>query len=572
MGFKLAAALTPVAKTRRVLLIESDPFFQDTLRHCLAEAGYAVVATRDSGEAVKAVMVGDFSLLLYDPMAPGLECEAFFKRIRRLDPELCERLVFLIGDHMDADRIARIRKLDGFVLSQPVDSFDFIDAVFSAEVCGKLDGIFERASALPEPHSADDDSEPEGTGVAGAAATKSGPVLLIEPDPCFRETVRYYLSETGWVVEAFQDSRDALKRVLSGDFAFVLYDPAAPGSRAAMFYQGIKRIDPELCRRLVFLIGDRIDAAASAFIRKIDGFVLRKPFDAKILADKIDAAELRGTLEGTFESATGDPGLAQDCSSADEVMVAGKSHADASWFGQIPAEHSVPAQASRASEHESVRAADLPAAIRLSDVVPPIDVRVPRPVKFRAIALAGIAFLCSLLVVRWSQSRDAQGGVANAVAMRESLEAEWGTVSRELQSAIAARPRIESEIRRSERLAGDRALPRWSPALRSLAPLWDTEIEVLEVRARGSAEDLSACEVHILGVAGGAEPLQTAERYRQAVESGFKRSANGNFASVRMGEVSDTSVAGSDRGRVAFRMIATISPIKASAFLTEWGN
>ena len=566
----------------RVLLIESDSCIQETIRYYLAESGHTVVAIQDSRDALRAVMSGDFALVLYDPMSPGLESDAFYKGVRRLDPELCERLVFLIGDHVDARTIACIKGLDGFVLRKPFDSLDLLDAIFSAEASGTFEGVFERSGFLPDPLPPDDGGEtpvavadPAGTRLpktADAAPSQKGQVLLIEADPCFRETVRYYLTETGYTVMEFQNNRDALREVLSGDFALVLFDPTTPGLPADMFYQGVRRIDPELCERLVFLLGDRHDALTSAFIRKIDGFVLRKPFDAKMLADKISASEVLGTLQGAFESASTDPGLSRDCLSVDDVMATGKPRPHVNWFAETLAEP--PADAPTVPEFGADFAFpwSYTTPKRLSDVIPALEAQAPLPGVVRVFAFAVLALLGVLLGTQWNQYRDARASAATASAKHDAIEAEWMTTSRDLQNASAARPRIEAEIRKLERLADNRAMPRWSPALRFLVPPRDAKIDILEVHARGHAEDLGAFEVRIHGVAGGSQPRVIAERFRQTVEASFKASANGRPARARFESLEDVTGAPPDKDGTAFLMIATVDAFKTSVLISKEGR
>jgi CheY-like chemotaxis protein len=569
----------PAAKNGRVLLMESDPCSRDTIRFYLAKSGYTVVAPENSRDALKAVMAGDFALVLYDPMTPGLDSEAFHKGLRRIDPELCERLVFLLGDRLDAGMTACIKKLDGFVLRKPFDALDLLDAMFSADVRGTFEGVFDRASSIPDPLPPGDGGEAPAGGAdaveqrvpeeVNAAGLKKGQVLLIEADPGFRETATRFLAGTGYTVMAFQNNRDALKAVMAGDFALVLYDPTTPELPADMFYQGVRRIDPELCERLVFLIGDRIDAGTGAFIKKIDGFVLRKPFDAKILADKIAASEVLGTLQGAFESASSDPGL-EDCLSVDEALAAGTPRPQVTWFAETLCE--APADSATIPQAEHTWAGRFLAPQHLSDVIPEIDPESRPSWALRMVAFAGFALLGFLLLIRVGEYRAARASAAAATAQREANEAEWTTVSRDLRTAVTAQPRIEAEIRKLERIAGDRAVPRWSPGLRSLVPSWDAHIEILEVRGRGRMEDLGACEVSIRGVAGGSKPRQMAERFRQAVEAGFRRNANGSLVTAQIEQIEDVPGAPPEQNRAAFLIIATVGAIQPAVLMSKEGR
>jgi hypothetical protein len=371
---------------------------------------------------------------------------------------------------------------------------------------------------------------------------------------------------------AFQNNRHALREVLSGDFSLVLYDPTTPELPADMFYQGVRRIDPELCERMVFLIGEQNDPATSVFIKKIDGFVLRKPFDAKILADKIAASEVLGTLAGAFESASTDPGLSGVCLSVDDVLATGTPRPQVTWFAETLCEPAADAGIVPQAAGEHTWTTRFPAPEHSSDADADMDPESRPSWVLRMVAFAGFALLGVLLVIRLSEHRAARAAAAAATAQREANAAEWTMVSRDLRTAVTAQPRIESEIRKLERIVGDRAVPRWSPGLRSLVPPWDAHIEILEVRGRGRLEDLGACEVRIRGVAGGSQPRQMAERFRQTVEAGFRRNADWALVTARFEQIDDVPGTLPEQNRAAFLMIATVDATHPAVSMRKEGR
>jgi CheY-like chemotaxis protein len=557
------------SKSRRVLLVESDPCSRDTVRYYLAKSGYTVVAIENRRDALNAVMAGNFALVLCDPMTPGLEGGAFHEGLRRIDPGLCERLVFLVGHHTDAGTIACIKKLDGFVLRKPFDSLDLIDAIFTAETNGTLEGVFDRASSIPPLLIPADGGKRLAAGAdaverripdeVNAAALKKGQVLLVESDSCFRETVRSYLSESGYTVAAFQNNRDALREVLAGDFALVLYDPTAPELPADMFYQGVRRIDPELCERMVFLIADHNDARTSAFIKKIDGFVLRKPFDAKSLADRIAASEVLGTLHGAFESASTDPGLSGECLSGDGVMAAGAPRPHVAWFAETlseaPAE--TPKKAPAEAQGESVIAPQrvpverLPAPGPSRVRIPAFETETRSPEVLRALAFAGLAVLFIVLMT-WSKSHDAESR-AKTEARRTAISHRRDKITTSVES--------ESEAPAAAEAAGDHPAP--PPAVHDIAAAASEEIELAEVRVLPSTEDPDVFEVRIRGAAGGSQPKVAVERFRQVVETGLTGNENRSIASARIAQFEQVPGTLPDQKRTRFLIFATVSSIKS---------
>jgi hypothetical protein len=85
-------------------------------------------------------------------------------------------------------------------------------------------------------------------------------------------------------------------------------------------------------------------------------------------------------------------------------------------------------------------------------------------------------------------------------------------------------------------------------------------------------KDLGACEVSIRGVAYGSQPRWEADRFRQAVEAGFKRNANGSLATASFEEFEDVPGALPDQNRVAFLIIATVEPIHPPVLTSKEGD
>src|ERR1700679_2491552 len=89
-------ALNP-SFTRKILLVEDDPAFQEIMRDFLTESGFAVVAVQNGVEGVHEVLASDFEVVLCDMMMPTLPGDMFYRAVERMRPHLCERFVFMTG-------------------------------------------------------------------------------------------------------------------------------------------------------------------------------------------------------------------------------------------------------------------------------------------------------------------------------------------------------------------------------------------------------------------------------------------------------------------------------------------
>lgn len=133
----------------RVLLIEDDPVLNDALKDCLTEAGYSVVAARDGPEGVKAVLAGDFSVILCDMMMPGLSGDMFYRAVERARPHLCSRFVFMTGHRCDAKINDFIRSVHAHGLRKPFHLDDLLCTVRLIDMCGQFAETTDFVSVAP---------------------------------------------------------------------------------------------------------------------------------------------------------------------------------------------------------------------------------------------------------------------------------------------------------------------------------------------------------------------------------------------------------------------------------------
>jgi CheY-like chemotaxis protein len=156
------------------------------------------------------------------------------------------------------------------------------------------------------PKKADGETQPGPQEVAGVVS-KKGRVLLLEDDAESRDFIRDWLVEKGYGVVAVENGADGVREVMNGDVTLVLCDVELPGLPGEGFYRAVERVRPDLCPRFIFITGQNGDEKTDEFIQAINGFVLRKPFNAENLRDSIFAAEAVRTFQSVSENVTSDP-------------------------------------------------------------------------------------------------------------------------------------------------------------------------------------------------------------------------------------------------------------------------
>lgn len=396
-----------------------------------------------------------------------------------------------------------------------------------------------------EPDIPDPDAGPASpVAAADAAASEKGRVLLLERDPAFREVIRECLAGNGYSVVTAEDSRAGLKEVLARDFALVLYDPLTPGLPGDLFYKAVNRVDRELCQRFVFMTGDDNDDATIDFVTRIDGFVLQKPFEAASLLDLIAFAQARGTFERGPKPVVCEPAIANICTPVEES----------------------PAAAVPVSELDlDVRLYLPPAQPGPAPVIPAIapgagDREGREEGGFPVFAVAGFLLMLGLAAALGKPYVATRDRIADASARRVALGTEWAATSRKLEESLAARAKLQRAQARQARISDFRTAPRWSPALSCMIPKADAMVEIVEVEARGDAENPGACEVRVRGIAGGPRPRQAAEQFRRAAEDNLGKKADGRAVHTHFAWLEGTRAALPDQEKAEFVMIATIRP------------
>ncbi|MEO6739601.1 MAG: response regulator [Chthoniobacteraceae bacterium] len=372
-------------------------------------------------------------------------------------------------------------------------------------------------------------------------------MLLLDDDPTLREIITVCLAESGYTVVPVQNGGEGVREVLASDFALVLCDFHMPSLAGDMFYRAVERIRPELCKRFVFMTGHRDDAKTNDFIRKINGLVLWKPFPMKELMEAITLKDVRCEFPSVVEDAPPAPvpSRVQPATYDLRPIRIQNSH-EADTDRKVAAILARAEQARRGAAPEvtlDAPGADEPESRAGGTAL--------------SFVVAGLVFLLVLAGGIWTRWSQAQERVAIATAKRLALEAEWNAISPQLDAASAIRSKIEGEEIRLAKISADRTNPRWTPVLRAMVPFVGSQIEVLEIHARGEPDSLGGCEVRVRGVAAGSQPRQVADRFRQTVETTLRENVKLRLAEARLDRLDDMTKGAAEEKRASFVLIAT---------------
>jgi CheY-like chemotaxis protein len=113
-------------------------------------------------------------------------------------------------------------------------------------------------------------------------------ILLLEDDQGFSQLLAENLPQNRFQITSVSNGVDGLKQIMAQDFDIVLCDMMMPTLPGDKFYIAVERTKPQLCKRFIFMTGHRSDPKWDAFVRKIGGVLLWKPFQIHELNAAID--------------------------------------------------------------------------------------------------------------------------------------------------------------------------------------------------------------------------------------------------------------------------------------------
>lgn len=393
-----------------------------------------------------------------------------------------------------------------------------------------------------------------GTDAASGTVSKNGRVLLLEDDASFRHIITDCLTENGYEVVAVHNGGEAVREVLASDFALVLCDLMMPCLSGDMFFRVVERISPALCQRFVFMTGHQCDAGTDALIQSVKAFVLRKPFPLKNLLDAIAFVECRLMHRSVFDSHGMDVNPLPGSDSLSFFQTGSPAVAEKAVLERILA---------RSRTNPPLAG---PSDPRCQGESQPCASGIPG-----ALLFATVTLMLALAGGLWIGNLIARDRLETAALKRQALEEEWAAVSPDLQEALARRSEAAGAEKQLAWLSAHRAKPRWAWVLRCIVPAGDAMVEILGVEARADAKDTSACEVSVVGIAGGAEPRQMANHFRESLEQNLKRDANGRAVSTRFERLDDAPALLPEQKRADFVITVSVAPGRPALAMQKGG-
>ncbi len=112
---------------KRILFIVQDPSLEEEVRDTLDLHFFDVTVARNGAEAVRALVKGQYDLILCDITIPNLPADMFFKALERVRPELCQRFISITS----ADYRSKAGNPGVISVWKPIDNHILLEAIES---------------------------------------------------------------------------------------------------------------------------------------------------------------------------------------------------------------------------------------------------------------------------------------------------------------------------------------------------------------------------------------------------------------------------------------------------------
>lgn len=112
----------------RILLLDDNVQFCELIKEFIElKSSYQIVTVHNGVDGVRKIMAEDFDMIACDMMMPRLSGDMFYRAVQRVRPNLCERFVFITGNHTNPSVLDFINEANGLMLSKPFPMHDLLD-------------------------------------------------------------------------------------------------------------------------------------------------------------------------------------------------------------------------------------------------------------------------------------------------------------------------------------------------------------------------------------------------------------------------------------------------------------
>jgi DNA-binding response OmpR family regulator len=124
-------------------------------------------------------------------------------------------------------------------------------------------------------------------------------VLIVEDEEELAQSLCEYLGTHGCEAQRASNGAEALRAIMTQDYAAIICDMVMPRMAGDMFYRAVQRVRPDQCDRFVFVTGYSESPRVREFLASIGGRAIMKPFNLDDLWSAMTVLLERQRAEGT---------------------------------------------------------------------------------------------------------------------------------------------------------------------------------------------------------------------------------------------------------------------------------
>ena len=119
-------------EAKRILVIDDERTTGELIRSTLRPEGFEVTTASNATEALKILGKESFNAVVLDLILPDMNGILLFRQIKKHNPRLARRVLFLIGIDFDQETIQKISCLGAGCLTKPLDRSELLTGVLRA--------------------------------------------------------------------------------------------------------------------------------------------------------------------------------------------------------------------------------------------------------------------------------------------------------------------------------------------------------------------------------------------------------------------------------------------------------
>ena len=89
-------------------------------------------------------------------------------------------------------------------------------------------------------------------------------------------------------MSAVTNGAEAVSLITAAEVDLIIFDMTLPDLPAQEFYRAVEAVKPHLCPRIIFMKSDDSHPVSDAFVRRLNGVSLWKPFPMDSLLEAVE--------------------------------------------------------------------------------------------------------------------------------------------------------------------------------------------------------------------------------------------------------------------------------------------